>query len=217
MLKVGVLISDTGSLLQALIDGCTRGDIQAEIALVIANDDNERALKRATQAGIPAVIIRHQNYPDRETFDGALHHCLQEHGIEFVCLADFNRLLTPWFVEQWRDRLINSHPALLPAFKGMYTCSRALEAGVKFTGCTAHFVRAPMDEGPIIIQGIVPVLPEDTPATLRRRIWQVEKRCFALALQWITEGRVKVVNEYVLIDGVDAPSQVLLNPCAELD
>ncbi|MBW4446910.1 MAG: phosphoribosylglycinamide formyltransferase [Spirirestis rafaelensis WJT71-NPBG6] len=215
MLKVAALVSRDGTLLQALIDGCKVGEIQAEIALVICNANSDRPLQRAAQAGISAIVIRHQDYPDRETFERELHRCLQEHGIDFVCLIQFNRLLTPWFVEQWRDRLINCHPSLLPAFKGWYTCSRALNAGVKFAGCTVHFVRPPMDEGPIIIQAVVPVLLEDTPATLRGRILKVEKRCFAQALQWIAAGRVRIENERVFVEGVDAPSQVLLNPCAE--
>jgi phosphoribosylglycinamide formyltransferase 1 len=215
MLKVAALVSWEGTILQALIDGCKVGKSQAEIALVISNANSDRPLQRAAQAGISAVVIRHQDYPDRETFERELHNCLQEHGIDFVCLAQFNRLLTPWFVQQWWDRLINCHPSLLPAFKGWYTCSRALKAGVKFAGCTVYFVRPPMDEGPIIIQGVVPVLPEDTPATLWRRIVKVEKCCFVQALQWIAAGYVRIVNEHVLVDGVDAPSQVLLNPCVE--
>lgn len=217
MLKVAALVSGNGAILQALIDGCKESESQAEIALVISNANSDRPLQRAAQAGISAVVTKHQDYPDRETFEQELHRCLEKHGIDFVCLAEFNRLLTPWFVEQWRDRLINCHPSLLPAFKGRYTCSRALKAGVKFAGCTVYFVRPPMDEGPIIIQGVVPVMPEDTPATLWRRIVAVEKPCFVQALQWIAAGRVKVVNERVFVEGVDAPSQVLLNPCAELD
>ena len=212
MLKVAAIISGSGWLLNALIEGCNKGNIDAEIALIISNENNELAIERVKQAGRSMLIINHEDYPDRETFDRKLHLVLQEYGIEFICLADFNRLLSPWFVEQWWNRVINCHPSLLPAFKGMRTCSRMLRAGVKFAGCTVHFVRTPMDAGPIIIQAVIPILPEDTPATLRVRIKGVEKGCFVQALQWIALNGVKVVDECVLVDGTEVPSEVLLSP-----
>ncbi|MEG4168894.1 MULTISPECIES: phosphoribosylglycinamide formyltransferase [unclassified Microcoleus] len=155
MLKVAAIISGSGWLLNALIEGCKKGNIDAEIALIISNANNELAIERVKQAGLSMLIINHEDYPDRETFDRKLHLVLQEYGREFICLADFNRLLSPWFVEQWWNRVINCHPSLLPAFKGMRTCSRMLRSGVKFAGCTVHFVRAPMDAGPIIIQAVI--------------------------------------------------------------
>ena len=215
MLKVGILISNYLPLLKALMEGVNNGIIPAEISLIIANEHNEKALRWAKEAGIPTNVIKHQDYPSRETFERAIHDCLQHHNIQFVCLAGFERILTSWFVEKWWDRLVNCHPALLPAFKGMYTCSRALKVGVKFSGFTIHFVRPPVDEGPIVIQGVVPVLPDETPRTLRIRISQDEKRGYVQVLRWIAMNRVKVVDECVIVDDIDYPSQGLLNPCTD--
>ena len=167
-LKVGVLISGRGSNLASLIDACALHDFPAEISLVISNRADARGLAYAKRANIPSRIIPHRDYASREAFDAALDHALVEAGIELVCLAGFMRLLGDAFVARWRDRLVNIHPSLLPAFSGLDTHARALAAGVRFSGCTVHFVRPEMDSGPIIIQAAVPVLPGDDAETPRR-------------------------------------------------
>ncbi len=211
-LKVAVLISGRGSNLEALIDSCAQPSSPAEIVLVLANRADAGGLAIAGRAGIATAIVQHRAYPSREDFDVAVDGALRAAGIEFVCLAGFMRLLGDAFVDRWRDRMINIHPSLLPAFPGLHTHERALQQGVRFTGCTVHFVRAEMDAGPIIVQAAVPVLPDDDPDRLAIRVLAAEHRAYPLALRLIGEGRVRVVNERVEIAGTTAPAAALLNP-----
>jgi phosphoribosylglycinamide formyltransferase-1 len=211
-LKVGVLISGRGSNLQALIDACAEPDYPAEIVLVLSNSLDALGIERASRAGLRTTVIPHGDFVDREGFEAALDGALREAGAEFVCNAGFLRILTPWFVERWRDRQINIHPSLLPAFPGLHTHERALAAGVRFSGCTVHFVRPAMDEGPIIVQAAVPVLPDDDAGTLAARVLAAEHRIFPLALRLVAEGRAKVVGGHVVIAGSDAPTEAVLNP-----
>ena len=210
-LKVGVLISGSGTNLQALIDDCTRADAESEIVLVLSNRADAFGLTRAERAGLPQRVIDHEGYDSRATFEQALTEALEASGVELVCLAGFMRVLTADFVEQWRDRLINIHPSLLPAFKGLDTHARAIEAGVRFAGCTVHFVRAEVDNGPIIVQAAVPVLPDDTAASLADRVLREEHRCLPLAVRLIAQGRVSVAGERCVIEA-EAPSDALVNP-----
>ena len=200
-LKVGVLASGRGSNLAALIEAASNPAFPAEIALVIVNVKGAAALDRAQAAGIPTRLIEHRSFPDRARFDAALDAALRDDGIELICLAGFMRLLTPAFVAAWRDRMINIHPSLLPAFPGLDTHARALQAGVKIAGCTVHFVRHETDSGPIIAQAAVPVLPEDTAETLAARVLEAEHRIYPLALKLVAEGRVRVVEERAEIAG----------------
>lgn len=211
-LKVGVLISGRGSNLQALIEACAEPGFPARIVTVISNNAKAQGLKRAQGAAIATQVIDHRRFAERGSFDAALDRALRAAGVELVCLTGFMRLLTPDFVNHWRDRLINIHPSLLPSFKGLHTHERALEAGVRLSGCSVHFVRPEMDSGPVIIQAAVPVAAEDTPDSLAQRILAVEHRCYPLALRLIAEGRVRVVGEVVHISGVDVPEGVLINP-----
>ena len=211
-LKVGVLISGRGTNLQALIDACRAAQFPAEIALVLANEPGAAGLARAREAGIATCVIDHRCFgKDRPAFERAMTAALEAAGVELVCLAGFMRLLTETFVDHWRDRLINIHPSLLPAFRGLDTHRRALEAGVRLHGCTVHFVRAAMDDGPIIVQAALPVLPGDDEVKLAQRVLAAEHRCYPLALKLVAEKRVTVANERVAID---APAQeaVLINP-----
>jgi len=210
--KVGVLISGRGSNLQALIDACAAPDYPAEIVLVISNRADAFGIERARRAGLRTTVIPHGGFADREGFETALDGALREAGAEFVCSAGFLRILTPWFVERWRDRQINIHPSLLPAFPGLHTHERALAAGVRFSGCTVHFVRPTMDEGPIIVQAAVPVLADDDAGTLAARVLAAEHRIFPLALRLVAEGRAKVVGGHVVIAGCNAPTEAVLNP-----
>ena len=210
-LKVGVLISGSGTNLQALIDDCTRADAESEIVLVLSNRAEAFGLTRAERAGLPHRVIDHEGYDSREAFEQALTEALEASGVELVCLAGFMRVLTADFVERWRDRLINIHPSLLPAFKGLDTHARAIGAGVRIAGCTVHFVRPEVDNGPIIVQAAVPVLPDDTADTLAARVLREEHRCLPLAVRLIAQGRVSVVDERCVIEA-DALSDALVNP-----
>lgn len=210
--RVAVLISGRGSNLQALIDAARDPDYPAEIGLVISNEAGAYGLTRAADAGIATAVIDHRRFADRQSFEAALDAALTADGAEIVCLAGFMRLLTPWFVDRWRDRLINIHPALLPAFRGLHTHERALAAGVRIAGCTVHFVRAEMDDGPIIVQAAVPVLPGDDAEALAARVLTVEHRAFPLALALVASGRARVVGARVEISTAGAPQAALINP-----
>ncbi len=198
-LKTGVLISGSGTNLQALIDACAASDFPAEIVLVISNRADAGGLERAKRAGIATKIIPHKDYPSREAFDMAIDAALRGAGVEFVCLAGFMRLLTPGFVNQWHDQLVNVHPSLLPAFKGIDAVEQALAAGVHTTGCTVHFVRPEMDTGPILLQMEVPIEAGDSSEVLHDRIRLAEHRAYPQALRLIAAGKVAVSGETVTI------------------
>jgi phosphoribosylglycinamide formyltransferase 1 len=212
-LKVGVLISGRGSNLQALIDACADPAFPAEIVLVLSNKADAYGLERARQAGIPAAVVNHRDFADKPGFEAAMDDALNAAGVELVCLAGFMRLLTAGFVERWHNRLINIHPSLLPSFKGLDTHARALAAGVRFTGCTVHYVRPAMDEGPIILQAVVPILEGDDDHALADRVLIAEHRSYPGALKLIAEGRARVEGERVVITGAPADAQEpFLNP-----
>lgn len=213
-LKVGVLISGSGTNLQALIDDCARPDAASEIAPVLSNRADAFGLTRAARADLPRRVIDHRAHGSVSAFEQALTDALEAEGVELVCLAGFMRVLTADFVAHWRDRLINIHPSLLPAFKGLNTHARAIEAGVRLAGCTVHFVRAEVDNGPIIVQAAVPVLADDTAESLAARVLREEHRCLPLAVRLIAEGRVAVAGERCVIDAA-APGGALVNPAPE--
>ena len=195
--RVAVLISGGGSNLQALLDAAAAPDYPAAIALVVSNVEGTFGLQRAARAGVPAVCIDHRGFADRAAFDAALDATLREAAIELVCLAGFMRILTAGFVARWHDRLLNIHPSLLPAFPGLHTHARALAAGVGVHGCTVHLVRAALDDGPILVQGLVPVLDGDEEAALAARVLEVEHRCYPVALAGLASGRLTVAGERV--------------------
>ncbi len=212
-LKVAVLISGRGSNLQALIDACAPADFPAEIRLVLSNRADAAGLERARRAGIPTQVVSHREYGTRAEFDAALDRALEAAEIELVCLAGFMRVLGDAFVARWRDRVVNIHPSLLPAFPGLNTHARALAAGVRFTGCTVHFVREAVDDGPIIVQAAVPVLPGDDSDKLAARVLAAEHRAYPLALRLIAEGRVRIADGRVEIRGAaGAAPEGVLNP-----
>jgi phosphoribosylglycinamide formyltransferase-1 len=191
--RTAILISGRGSNMTALIEAARDASYPAEIVLVVSNRPNAAGLQRAAEAGIATAVVDHKSYAkDREAFERALQDVLQRHRIEIVCLAGFMRILTAWFVAQWPNRMLNIHPALLPAFKGLDTHRRAIEAGEKEHGATVHFVVPEMDSGPIIAQGRVPVMPGDTEASLAPRVLAVEHRIYPLALKLVAAGRVNV-------------------------
>ncbi len=206
-MKVAVLISGRGSNLQALIDAQADPGWPAGIVLVISNVAGAQVLERAAKAAIPATVIDHRDFDGREPFDAAMTAAIEEAGAEFVCLAGFMRILSDPFIERWRDRLINIHPSLLPAYKGLHVHQRVIEQGERFSGCSVHFVRPEMDTGPIIIQARVPVLPGDDADTLAARVLEQEHIIYPRALGLVAQGRVTVEGGRALIDGepADAP------------
>jgi len=214
-LKVGVLISGRGSNLQALIDACADEDYPAEIVLVISNVPDAAGLERAEAAGIPTVVVDHKAFDDREAFEKVLGEALSAASVELVCLAGFMRLLTEDFVNHWRDRLINIHPSLLPAFRGIHIHERVIEYGTRFSGCTVHFVRPAMDDGPIIIQAVVPVFQGDDPDLLAARVLAQEHRAYPLAVRLIAESRVRVADEQVVIGDFRCEDGAMINPVPE--
>jgi phosphoribosylglycinamide formyltransferase-1 len=200
--KTAILISGRGSNMSALISAAMSPDYPAEIALVLSNRPDAKGLERAAEFGIPTAVVDHTEfYGDREAFERQVDAVLRDHKIELVALAGFMRILTPFLVNAWANRMINIHPALLPSFKGLATHERALEEGVKLHGATVHFVSAEMDDGPIIIQGAVPVLDRDTPDTLAARVLEVEHKIYPKALALVASGKAKVTGARVSSGG----------------
>ena len=189
--RVGILISGRGSNMAALIEATRAPDYPAEIVLVISNEPDAAGLSYASSRDVPTAIVNHRDFASRDAFADALDATLREARVEIVCLAGFMRLLATSFVERWRGRMINIHPSLLPAFKGLNTHARALDAGAKTHGCTVHYVEPELDSGPIILQAEVPVLPGDDEATLAARVRKEEHRLYPAALRLVAEGRDK--------------------------
>jgi phosphoribosylglycinamide formyltransferase 1 len=209
--RVAVLISGRGSNLAALIEAAKDSNYPAEIVLVVSNRPQAEGITYARGAGIATTIIDHTDYgKNRKAFEQALQAVLEGSGIEIVCLAGFIRLLTPWFIARWEGRLLNIHPALLPKFKGLGTHEQALAAGVKTHGATVHFVTADMDAGPTICQAAVPVLEGDTTETLAERVLAVEHKIYPLALKWLAEGKLRVVDGKCIIDNARLPDGVTM-------
>jgi phosphoribosylglycinamide formyltransferase 1 len=197
--RTAILISGRGSNMRALIEAARRPSFPAEIALVLSNRREAEGLVYARDHGIATAVIDHKIYAGREAFEGSMQAMLAAHRIEFLCLAGFMRLLTAGFVASWHGRIINIHPALLPAYRGLNTHARALQDGVKIHGCTVHFVVAAMDEGPIIAQAAVAVRDDDSPETLSVRVLQREHHLYPVALQLVAAGAVEVIGNRVRI------------------
>ena len=211
--KTAILISGRGSNMAALLDAAKAPGYPAEIVLVASNRPGAAGLGIAAGHGISTRAIDHTAYETREDFEMALTAELEKAGAELVCLAGFMRLLTDGFVKHWRDKLINIHPSLLPAFKGMDTHARALAAGVKITGCSVHFVREEMDSGPIIAQAAVPVLAGDDEAALAARVLDAEHALYPMALALVASGRARVVGEKVMVEENSPPDyRPLISP-----
>jgi len=211
--NVGALISGRGSNLQSLLDACRAPDYPAEIVLVVSNRPGAPGLERARDAGVAVLTIDHKAYPSRSAFDADLDRALRDAGVDIVCNAGFMRLLTAEFVEAWRDRQLNIHPSLLPAFRGLHPQQQALDAGVCISGATVHFVRAEMDAGPIVAQAAVPVRPGDTAEVLAARILEAEHNIYPQALALVASGGAWVEGEAVRYASADA-GRALFPPAA---
>lgn len=203
-MKVAVLISGRGSNMENLIRASYRSDSNINIVCVISNRKDAPGLKTAQDLGIRTKVIEHGKFESRSTFELQLTNALEAAETEFICLAGFMRMLSTDFVNHWHDRLINIHPSVLPAFKGLNTHQRVIESGALYSGCTVHFVRPNMDDGPIILQGVIPVRPQDSANELSSRILKLEHHCYPLALSWIAKGLVSVVNERVRLSETGA-------------
>ena len=208
-MRLAVLISGRGSNLRALIKACADPGYPAEIGLVISNRPDAPGLSHAAAANIPSAVITHR---ERKEFAAAAEARLRAAGTELVCLAGFMRVLDTDFVDAWRDHIINIHPSLLPVFPGLHAQRQALAAGVRFAGCTVHFVRPEVDAGPIIAQAVVPVYRGDEEGSLSARILAAEHRLYPFAIQLVAEGRARIIGDKVEIDGCEAPDLAILNP-----
>jgi phosphoribosylglycinamide formyltransferase 1 len=197
--KLGVLLSGRGSNLQALLDAARRGELGGEVAVVVSNVEGALGLERARQAGIPAVFRDHRG-KERETFDAEIVDILRAHRVDLVCLAGFMRLLSPAFVRAFPGRIVNIHPALLPAFPGLDAQRQAFEHGVKVSGATVHLVEEGLDSGPIVAQDAVRVLSSDTPESLAARILEVEHGLYPRAVRLLLEGRCRVEGRRTIVE-----------------
>ena len=214
--KIGVLVSGSGSNLQAIIDRIEEGQLPAEIKVVVSNDPQAYALERAARHRLPVQVVNHGDFCRREDFDRQLVSALKSVDVDLVVLAGFMRVLTPVFLRVFPCRVMNIHPALLPAFPGLHVQKQALEYGVKFAGCTVHFVDEGVDRGPIIIQAVVPVWDDDTEDTLAARILQEEHRIYPQAIRLYAEGRLTVEGRRVVVACGKGESSALHNPAVTM-
>jgi len=196
-----VLISGNGSNLQAIMDAIKGGELPARIRAVISNQADAYGLERARRGDINTAVLRHRDYPDRTAYDAALQELIDSYQPDLVVLAGFMRILTPTLVAHYSGRMLNIHPSLLPAFTGLNTHQRALDAGVPEHGASVHFVTAELDSGPVIIQARVPIAPEDTAATLAAKVQAQEHRIYPLAIRWFAQGRIRIQDHRALFDG----------------
>ncbi len=192
-----ILISGRGSNMQAIVQACAVEGWDARVAAVISNRPDAAGLAFAQSQGVPTQVVDHKAYPSREAFDQALGDAIAQHAPDVVALAGFMRILTPAFVQRFEGRMINVHPSLLPAFPGLHTHERALQAGCQVAGATVHFVTADLDHGPIIAQAVVPVHADDTPDTLAQRVLRQEHLMVPCAVRWALEGQLRVSDDRV--------------------
>jgi phosphoribosylglycinamide formyltransferase-1 len=211
---VVILISGRGSNLQAILDETRAGQLPVEIRAVISNNPQAAGLQRAAAAGVPTAVVNHRDYTERADFDRALVAAIDRHQPQLVVLAGFMRILGEEFIRHYAGRLINIHPSLLPAFRGLDTHARALSAGAREHGASVHFVTNDLDGGPVIVQAAVPVQRDDTPQSLAARVLEQEHRIFPLAIRWFAERRLTIRNGQVLLDGALRPEQGLKEPAA---
>jgi len=210
--RVGILISGRGSNMMALVEAARAPDYPAEIVAVVSSRSDAPGLAWAKAQGLVAVAIDHKAYPSREAFDETVHAVLSDAGVELVALAGFMRIQSSAFVQRWRGRQLNIHPSLLPLFKGLHPHKQALEAGVRISGCTVHFVTDDLDGGPIIAQAAVPVLPADTPASLADRILTAEHGLYPAALRLVAAGQARLEGDRVVLEAGVNQSSCLFSP-----
>lgn len=213
--RLAVLISGRGSNLKAILDACARHEIPAQVALVISNRADAGGLDFAQAAGVPSQVISHREFPTREAFDAAIALALRAAEIDVIALAGFMRILTADFINEFAGRLVNIHPSLLPAFRGLDTHARVLAAGDREHGASVHFVTEELDSGPVVMQARVPVCPGDDPERLAARVHQAEHRLYPQTLALILSGRVKVAEDVVFLDGTPLTQPLLIDSLPE--
>ena len=211
-LRLAVLVSGSGSNLQAILDAASSGRLDAQVVVVLSDTRDAFALERARRAGVPAEVVEPPPSGSRSEHDSRVVEVLRRHGADTVALAGYMRLVTPVLLGAFPGRVVNIHPALLPSFPGLHVQAAALEHGVKFSGCTVHFVTEEMDAGPIIIQAVVPIRDDDSPDSLAARILREEHRIYPQALQYLAEGRLQVRGRRVFLDPPSPASGALHNP-----
>ena len=209
-IPIAVLVSGSGTNLQSIINEIEAKRLDAKIEIVLSNRADAYGLERAKSHGVATVVLDHKPFSSREAYDQAVVELLRSRGVELVVLAGFMRLLSPVFVKAYSNRIMNIHPALLPAFPGLHVQKKAIEHGVRFSGCTVHFVNEECDEGPIIIQAVVPVFPDDTEGALSARILEQEHRIYPRAIQLYAEGRLRVEGRRVLVAGFSKDANLRL-------
>ncbi len=216
-LRLGVLVSGSGSNLQSIIDASEKGFIKSKVCVVISNIPGVYALERAKKHNIPAIVINHKYFETREDFDRAIVNKLREYNTDLVIMAGFLRIITNVLLDAYPMKIMNIHPALLPSFPGLHVQKKALEYGCKFAGCTVHFADSGVDTGPIIIQGVVPILDNDTEETLSKRILSVEHKIYPQAIKLYEENRLKIIGRRVIVDPPLSPEEsiFLTNPMIE--
>ena len=200
-MPIAILISGRGTNMEALLEACAKPDYPAEPVLVLSNRPDAKGLEFAGAAGVPTQVIDHKAFDERSDFDAAIHEAIAASGAELICLAGFMRIVGEAFIRKWPDRIINIHPSLLPAYRGLHTHRRVLEDGVRIAGCTVHFVVPEMDAGPIILKAAVPVLPHDDEDSLAARVLGFEHQIYPEAVKLVASGRTNVVDGRVPIDG----------------
>lgn len=213
MIRIGVLVSGSGTNLQSIMNACDCSEIDGQVCVVISNVPGVYAIERAREKNVVTVVVPHTEYPDRESFDKQLVKILTEYRVDLVALAGFMRVLTPKFLRCFSGRVMNIHPALLPSFPGIGVRQKAIDYGVRFSGCTVHFLDEGVDTGPIIIQAVVPVYPDDSEEVLKDRILKLEHKIYPKAIQLFAQGRLTIKGRKVHIRGYEKDeSQCLINP-----
>jgi phosphoribosylglycinamide formyltransferase-1 len=198
-MNLAVLISGRGSNLEAILKAIDKGIIKANISIVISNKKDARGLEIARKFGIKTAFVNPKDFPNREEYDKFLVKLINDHKVDYVILAGYMRILTDYFIDSFENRIINIHPSLIPSFKGLKAQKQALEFGAKFSGCTVHFVSKELDSGPVIIQAVVPILPDDTEKTLSERILKYEHLIYPQAIKWLTDGRIEIKGRNVIV------------------
>jgi phosphoribosylglycinamide formyltransferase-1 len=215
-LPIAVLVSGSGSNLQSIIDGIQVGRLDARIKLVISNKADAYGLQRAENHGMPTRVLAHGEYPSREEYDADLAGIIKRSGAQAVILAGFMRILSPVFIRAFENRILNIHPALLPAFPGVNAQKQAHDYGARISGCSVHFVDEKMDNGPLIIQAAVPCCPRDDAETLKERILSFEHRIYPQAVKWLAEDRLRIQGRNVFVAGAPEPGLYSSGECTAL-
>jgi phosphoribosylglycinamide formyltransferase-1 len=213
-LKIGVLVSGNGSNLQAIIDRIKEGKLNAKVEIVVSDNENAYAIERAKRSDIPVYVVNYKSYAKREEAEGSVLSMLKKYNVQLVVLAGYMKLMTKKFIDEFPMRIMNIHPAILPSFPGINVIQKAIDYGVKFTGCTVHFIDEGTDTGPIIIQAAVPVMDNDTEYTLAQRIHEKEHIIYPVAIQLFAENRLVIKGRRVFVDGYKYSEQSpFINPC----